>query len=152
MSGSAGTEYQRAADAIKLMITAGRIKVGALVKVPEIRKLTGTTYPTARVVARRLTDEGILQAHPGKGFVVLAAPDEATAKQADTQELRRQLAQLRDEVQALSARVDAAGEQLERVDSSLEDLHDKLGYDYTTDGPDDRGEQPATAARRGRTG
>jgi len=140
-------EYQRAVDAIKAMITAGKISVG--LKVPEIAELTSTTYSTARRVAKQLETEGVLQAHPGKGYAIVAMPQEADARRADAKELTRLVGKLREEVRALSVRLDPAGEfgeRLERVESNLEDLYDKLGYEYG----DGTGEPPA--ARRGRTG
>jgi len=149
VSGQSELEYQRAVDGIKLMITDGQIQVGGLVKVREIGELTATTYPTAREAAKRLAVEGVLRAHQGKGYAVVAMPEEAAAKRADARELAQQVARLRDEVQALSARLDASGEfgeRLERIESNLEDLYDKLGYEYT----DNAGEP--SAARRGRTG
>ena len=150
MSGHAELEYRRAAEVIKSMITAERIRVGTFVTVPEIEKVAGATYSTARVAAKQLVTEGILQAHPGKGYAVVAMPEEAAARRADARELGQQVARLRDEVHALSARLDTSGdfgEKLERVESNLEDLFDKLGFEYATGGT---GEPPA--ARHGRTG
>lgn len=145
MSGQAGYEYERAAAAIKSMITAGKINVGDGIKVPEIQKLTGTTNATARRTAAELTAEGILQSHHGKSFAVVAMPEEAAAKRADARELAQQVGQLRDQVRELSAQMDPSGEfgeRLERVESNVEDLYDKLGFEY------ERGEETPTAARR----
>ena len=150
MSGHSGPEYQRAADQVKTLITAGRIT--GILKIREIAGLTGTTYSTARRTAEELEAEGILRAHQGKGYEIAATPEEASAQRADAKELARQVTELRDELQALSARADAADERLERINAGLEDLHDKLGYEYAADGTSERGEQPAAAARRGRTG
>lgn len=143
MSRQAIPEYQRAADVIKSRL--GSVwAVGSLITVPEIKDLTGTTYSTARVVAERLQAEGILQAHPGKGFAIVAMPEEADAERADAKELARQVDRLRKEVRELSARLEAA-------ESDIEDVFDKLGFDHA-DGNRERAGEPAPAARRGRTG
>lgn len=152
MNRQAMPDYQRAADAMRARIAAGTLRVGDGIKVPEIGELTGISYATARVVAKQLEADGILRAHQGKGYEVIATPQAAAAQQADTAELARQVEQLRDEVRKLAVRQDASDERLERVDSSLEDLHEKLAYDYATDSDDERGNEPAPAARRGRTG
>ena len=143
MSGQAVPEYQRAADAIKSRITPG--DVGSVITIPGIQQATGTTYATARRTAEHLEAEGVLKARQGKGYEVIATPQKAADERADTRELARQVIRLRDEVRVLSA-------QLERVESNLEDLHDKLGYDYVTGSTDERAGEPAPAARHGRTG
>ncbi len=136
-------EYQRAADMIKSRITPG--DVGSVITIPGIQQATGTTYSTARRTAEHLETEGVLRARQGKGYEVIATPQKAADERVSSKELARQVAALRDEVRLLSA-------QLERVESNLEDLHDKLGYDYVTDSTDERAGEPAPAARRGRTG
>jgi DNA-binding GntR family transcriptional regulator len=133
-------EYQRAADVIK-----SRVKLGDSITIPQIQETAGTTYSTARRTADHLANEGILRAHPGKGYEVIAAPQDAAGERAGVKELTRQLGQLRDEARALSA-------QVERIESNLEDLYDKLGFAYATDGSGERGEDLAPAARRGHTG
>jgi DNA-binding GntR family transcriptional regulator len=146
-------EYRRSSEAVKTMIADGRITGG--ITVPDIERLTGTSYATARAVAKRLEDEGILQSHPGKGYAVVAMPQEAAARRASAEELSEQLIQLRAEVHELAERLGTSGEfseRLERLESNLEDLYDKLGYEYSADGNGERGENPAPAARRGRTG
>ena len=148
MNGQATPEYRRAADVIKSQIKPGDI--GSVITIPHIQGLAGTTYSTARRTADHLTAEGILRPHQGKGYEVIATPQQAGDRRADARELAAQVAGLREEVRALSARLDAGGEfgeRLERVESNLEDLFDKLGFEYATDGT---GEPPA--ARRGRTG
>lgn len=136
-------EYQRAADMIKSRITPG--DVGSVITIPGIQQATGTTYSTARRTAEHLETEGVLRARQGKGYEVIATPQKAADERVSTKELARQVAALRDRVQVLSV-------QLERVESNLEDLHDKLGYDYATDSADERAGEPAPAARRGHTG
>lgn len=149
MNGQATPEYRRAADLIKSQVKPGDI--GNAITVPGIQELTGTKYATARRTAELLTAEGILRPHQGKGYEVIAIPAEADTRRADARELAAQVARLRDEVRALSARLDAGGEfgeRLERVESNLEDLFDKLGFEYATDGNGESG----PAARHGRTG
>jgi DNA-binding GntR family transcriptional regulator len=145
VSERAELEYQRAVDVIKSMITGGKLSVGGRINVPEIQKRTGTTYATARRVAKELATQGILQSHPGAGFAVIALPEEADAERADTRELAQRTARL-------STRQDTIDARLERIEANLEDLYDKLGYTYATDGTSERREDPAPAARRGRTG
>ena len=70
---------------------------------------------------------------------MIATPQKAADEPGGARELALQVAALREEVRALSAR-------LESCESNLEDLYDKLGYEYA----DGSGEPPA--ARRGRTG
>jgi DNA-binding GntR family transcriptional regulator len=142
LSGQALPEYQRAADAIKSRITSADI--GSVITIPGIQQATGTTYSTARRTADHLESEGVLRARQGKGYEVIATPQKAAEERASTQELARRVAELRELVRDLSVR-------LESAESSLEDLYDKLGYDYA-DGSGERAEEPAPAARRGRTG
>jgi DNA-binding GntR family transcriptional regulator len=98
-------EYRRATDAIRSMITSGKIGVGDYIKVPEIEKLTNTTNGTAREAARRLVTEGILQAHQGKGFEVVATPEQAEVKRADLSVLSEEVAELQQQVTDLRERV-----------------------------------------------
>ena len=142
-------EYQRAADMIRTRITPGDI--GSVITIPGIQQAAGTTYATARRTAEHLEAEGILRARQGKGYEVIATAQKAADERADARTLARQVGQLRDEVRALSERLDTSGEfgeRLERVESNLEDLFDKLGFEYATDGNGESG----PAARRGRTG
>jgi len=136
-------EYQRAAGEIRSKISPS--DVGTFITVPRIQELAGTTYSTALRTAKLLEAEGILLARHGRGYEVIAIPEDAAARTADMKALREEVAQLRAEVRRLSA-------QLERVESNVEDLHEKLGYDYEAGDPDERGEAPAPAAPSGRTG
>ncbi len=134
MSEQAELEYERAAAVIRSMITAGRIQLGDLVKVREIVELAGAKYPTARVTAKHLEAEGILRALQGKGFEVIATPEDATAEQASAKELGSRLARTEDQVQAL--------------EFNLEALYGKLGIPY----PGDGASEDSDPARRGQAG
>lgn len=152
MNRQAMPDYQRAADAIRARIAAGTLRVGGGIKVPEIAELTGISYATARVVAKQLEADGILRAHQGKGYEVIATPEAAAAHQADTAELARQVTELREALGALAGRVDEHGERLDQAESEIESFSERLGYDLAPDGSSERGDQSATAARRGRAG
>jgi DNA-binding IclR family transcriptional regulator len=132
-----GPKYQLAADMITSMIASGEIT--GEITLGRIRELTGATDSTSRRTANELVALGILENHPGAPYTIVAMPGEAASRQASADELRRQVAGLQAEVRTLAA-------QLERVDSDVEDLFDKLGYSRA----DGDGEPPA--ARRGRTG
>lgn len=133
-------EYQHAADVIK-----SRVKLGDLITIPQIQETAGTTYSTARRTADHLAHEGILRPHPGKGYEVIATPQRAAEERVGVKEIRQQITQLRAEARALSA-------QVERIESNLEDLYDKLGFEYATGSTDEREGRPSGAAWRGRTG
>jgi DNA-binding GntR family transcriptional regulator len=144
-------EYRRAATVIKSRLTPD--DVGSVITIPQIQGLARTTYSTARRTAEQLAVEGILRPHQGRGYEVIATPDEAAARRADTEELNSRLAHLENQVQALADRPGVPAdlkETLERIEFNLEALHGKLGIPYPGDGTSERAE-PETTARRGRS-
>ena len=129
------TEYERAATAIKSQIKPA--DVGRLITVPRIEELTGTTYSTALRAAKHLAAGGILRAHQGKGYEIIATPEDAATQRADMQEITACLARLQSQIHALAARPEVPTdltETLERLEFNLEALHGKLGIPYPGDG------------------
>ena len=150
MNGQATPEYQRAANVIKSRIKPADI--GSVITIPDIQERAGTTYATARRTAAQLKDDGVLQPHQGKGYEVIALPEEAASLQADTKEFGARLAQLQGQVQELAGRPEVPAdlrETLERFEFNLEALYGKLAIPYPKDGISER-EEPQPAARHGR--
>ena len=131
-------EYRRAADEIKAMISVGRLGDG--ITVPEIEQLTGTTYSTARRVAKELEAEGILQAHQGKGYAIVAAPEDAAKKPGEA-EMRAQVAALQQEVAELRQRA-------ARIENDLAALYGQTGHRYPSRGSNDRAKAAAGGGRQ----
>ena len=146
-----GPKYRHTVDAIKAKIASG--EVTGEITLGRIRELTGATDSTARRTANELVAEGVLENHPGAPYTVVGTPEGVAATRSDDRPLRVQVADLQQQVADLRRDVPPGlGETLERIEASLEDLHDKLGYDMTPGGTSERGEEPAPAARRGHTG
>ena len=96
-------EYRRAANVIMDKITSGRL-TGKLT-IREVADLTGVKYGTARTATEWLESEGILDGQQGKGFEIVATPEEAASKRASVESLSRQVADLQLEVADLRKRV-----------------------------------------------
>jgi len=84
-------------------ITSGRL-TGKLT-IREVADLTGVKYGTARTATEWLESEGILDGQQGKGFEIVATPEEAASKRASVESLSRQVADLQLEVADLRKRV-----------------------------------------------
>lgn len=146
-----GPKYRYTVDAIKAKIASG--EVTGEITLGRIRELTGATDSTARRTANELVAEGVLENHPGSPYTVVGTPEGVAATRSDDRPLRVQVADLQHQVADLRRDVPPGlAETLERFATNLEDLYDKLGFEYATDGTSERGDDSAPAARRGRTG
>ena len=96
-------EYRRAANVIMDEITSGRL-TGKLT-IREVADLTGVKYGTARTATEWLESEGILDGQQGKGFEIVATPEEAASKRTSVESLSKQVADLQQEVAELRKRV-----------------------------------------------
>ena len=141
-----GPKYRHTADAIKTKIASG--EVAGEITLGRMRELTGAADSTARRAAKELVDEGVLENHPGSPYTVVGTPEGVAARRTDGRPLKAQVAELQQQFAGLRGEVPAGlAETIERIEASLEDLYDKLGYDMASDGPSEPPE-----ARRGRTG
>lgn len=143
--------YQRTADEMLSMISSG--KLGTEFTVPEAAKLAGVKEWAARKAAEHLAERGLIEPHQGSGYRALVTREQAAASRIDDRSLRIQVTELQEQVAGLRRDVPPGlSETLERIETSLEDLRDKLGYDTAPDSTSERGKESTPAARHGRTG
>lgn len=98
-------EYRQAANVIMDKITTGELKLTGTLTIREVADLTGAKYGTARTATDWLESEGILDGQQGKGFEIIATPEQAAGKRASVDNLSKQVAELRQEVDDLRKRL-----------------------------------------------
>ena len=161
MTGNIGPEYRRLMDLIRSKITSGEYPLGKPIpSTTELKELTGMSIPVVRRAVGQLEADGILEGHPGKGVYVKAMPEDADSERQDIKTLSTQVAELQQQVRALTDRAVTAQpadfardlrdlqETVGRIEVNLIDLYGKMGHDYPQGGARDGAK---ATARRGRS-
>src|SRR5262245_16980199 len=87
--GHGGAPYQQIVGEIRARIASGGLRPGD--RVPSTRQITrdwGVAMATATKVIATLQQEGLVQAHPGKGTVVASKPELPRTRAAPTPSVR----------------------------------------------------------------
>jgi GntR family transcriptional regulator len=128
--------YQQVADDLRLRISSGEFLVGAVI--PSTAKLS-ETYRVSTTVVRaavaQLRADGLLLGQPGKGVFVRSTPEAVAEQTATTEDLARQVAELRAELERTesSIRAESAGQiaalrqYLRVLRAHIADLYAQLG-------------------------
>lgn len=124
VSGPVGRpEYQRVADDLRQKIAAGDLPVGSAI--PSTAKLTDSyevSYTVIRAAIAQLRAAGLLQGRPGKGVFVRATPDEVAERALSIDDLATQVAELRGLYRAESARREELEAEMAWIRQQLEAL------------------------------
>jgi GntR family transcriptional regulator len=128
--------YQQVADDLRLRISSGEFPVGSVI--PSTAKLTGTYHVSVTVVRAAVTQlraDGLLIGQPGKGVFVRSTPEAVAEQAATTEDLSRQVAELRAQLRSAEAtiRAESAAEiavlrqYLKVLRAHIADLYAQLG-------------------------
>jgi DNA-binding GntR family transcriptional regulator len=128
--------YQQVADDLRQRISLGEFPVGSVI--PSTAKLTGTyrvSVTVVRAAVAQLRADGLLVGQPGKGVFVRSTPEAVAEQTATTEDLARQVAELRAELQRTesSIRAESAVEiaalrqYLRVLRAHIADLYTQLG-------------------------
>lgn len=103
---SIGPDWQKVAGDLRAKIASGEYPLES--KIPSTAKLQAAYSASSTVVrqaVRELQHEGVLTGRPGKGVFVVATPAGASAGQASTQTLAKELSEVREDVRDLQVKV-----------------------------------------------
>ena len=128
--------YQQVADDLRRRIASGEFQVGSVI--PSTANLSGAyrvSTTVVRAAVAQLRADGLVLGRPGKGVFVSSTPEAVAEQTATTEDLARQVAELRAELQRTesSIRAETAAEvavlrQYVRVlRAHIADLYTRLG-------------------------
>lgn len=127
--------YKRVADDLRSQIASGKLKVeDKIPSTPKLIEIYGVSNTAVRNAVALLRGEGLVRGEPGKAVYVIATPAEVEAERIETDDLARQVAELRTEVRSLTERLDARpGEedlavQVAELRGLVEQLYTRLGH------------------------
>lgn len=115
--------YQRVADDLRQQIAAGDLPVGSAI--PSTAKLTKAyqvSYTVIRAAIGELRAAGLVFGQPGKGVFVRATPDEVAERASSIDDLAAQVAELRGLYSAESARREELEAEMAWIRQQLEAL------------------------------
>lgn len=129
------TLYMKVANDLRAKIASGALGVGdAIPSTKELERQHGVSATAARNAVALLRNEGLVEGVAGKGVFVIAKPQEVEAERVSLEDIAAQIAQLRNEVSALAARVDDQqpgrdlASEVAELRALVEQLYNRLGH------------------------
>ncbi|MFG1963040.1 GntR family transcriptional regulator [Nonomuraea sp. NPDC049028] len=129
------TLYVKVANDLRAKIASGALRVGeAIPSTKELERQHGVSATAARNGVALLRNEGLVEGVAGKGVFVIAKPQEVEAERVNLEDIAVQIAELRDEVRALAARVDDQqsgrdlASEVAELRALVEQLYNRLGH------------------------
>src|SRR5580704_13355159 len=93
--------YQRVAGALRRQIAAGELAVGsAIPSTAQLTALFSVSSTVARAAVAQLRADGLVVGQPGKGVFVRATPGEVADRIVSVEQLGREMALLREQLDA----------------------------------------------------
>lgn len=114
--------YQRIAGALRTQISSGDVAIGdALPSTRKLMEIHGASNNVVRNAVELLRQEGLVYGQPGKAVYVKAKPQDVKDEHVTVEDLREQIAALRDEIRDLAAH---PGPAVEDVAADVADIRE----------------------------
>jgi DNA-binding GntR family transcriptional regulator len=113
--------YQLVAGELRAMIAAGELAVGAAIpSTTELMRRYEVSSTVARAAVGQLRADGLVVGQPGKGVFVRATPGEVADRVVSVEHLAREVALLREQVDAERGRREALEREVGRLRRKVE--------------------------------
>jgi len=120
--------YQQVADDLRRKIAAGELAVGsAIPSTAQLTRTYGVSSTVVRAAVNRLRADGLLLGQPGKGVFVRSKPDAVARQVSSIDDLVRQVAELRERCEAEAGRREELQAEVARLRDQLDALQARVG-------------------------